>query len=763
MARVRRPYRRNPWKRLSLTYKIPILIAVPTVLLALAVSVTGYIEAKVALEDQRLMSRKTLLEEKAAGLEEWINGAVRDLEILAESPVTQQSIAAFTAGWDMMGPTAQETLTRLYIDDNPRPAGEKYELLDAGDGSAWSASHAMYHETFRTFQHSGDYYDLFLFDNDGNLIYSVWKEADFAVNFVSGALADSGLGAAYQKAAAADAIGANFSKFNAYAPSAGLPAKFLASPVFDQNGDRIGVVALQMNIDTFKRIISSHGLLGDTGHVYALDEQLRAMTEIVQGPGYQKLSTLPRLEQIDLAFQTGYAGLENVEGINGQMVEAVAITAEVAGQEWVIVAEQDMSEVLVVQEAMFTMKVIEMLVVLALTLALAFAVARLISTRIMALYESVKKVAAEMFEDDVAQIKTGDEIGDIARALQRLKGDLEAGQRSAMQIETASKEQSRVVEDLRSALERLSAGDLACHIEHAWPEAYEELREHFNETASSLSNIIGQLRDTATMIDQDARTLSDGAHSLSQRTESQAATLEQTAAAMEEISSSVRATSDGADEIVHAIGAAREKAERGEEVRGRAVTAMTEIETSSKQIGQIIKVIEDIAFQTNLLALNAGVEAARAGEVGRGFAVVASEVRELARRSSDSAAEIKNLINTSGDNVENGVKLVLEMGNVLAALLADVTSVSTLARDIANGASEQSQGVSEISSGINILDQVTQQNAAMVNESADAGRSLQEKADGLSTIVGRFRTSARGSETWSVEAGGPGKLESGAA
>lgn len=173
-------------------------------------------------------------------------------------------------------------------------------------------------------------------------------------------------------------------------------------------------------------------------------------------------------------------------------------------------------------------------------------------------------------------------------------------------------------------------------------------------------------------------------------------------------------------------------------MRGRAMSAMATIEDSSKQIGQIIQVMEDIAFQTNLLALNAGVEAARAGEVGRGFAVVASEVRALAQRSSDSAAEIRSLIKNSNDSVNNGVKLVSEMGSSIEVILNEVVGISSRVQDIASGAAEQATGLDEMNVGITLLDEVTQQNAALSSQSSESGRALREKASGLRHVVSRF-------------------------
>lgn len=322
---------------------------------------------------------------------------------------------------------------------------------------------------------------------------------------------------------------------------------------------------------------------------------------------------------------------------------------------------------------------------------------------------------------------------------QQLKDQLEQRSQVVEETESWAAEMAMIMEKLGGGLRNLSAGDLESQIHEPMGEDYEQLRRDFNRTVDALANIIAELSESAASIDEDATILSEGADNLSQRTENQAATLEQTAAAMEEITSSVTATANGAREIVLSIAVARDKAEQGEAVRSRAVAAMGAIEQSSKKIGQIIQVMEEIAFQTNLLSLNAGVEAARAGEVGRGFAVVAAEVRALAQRSSQSASEIRELIEESNDNVSNGVHLVSDMGAAIEDILLGVTQVTDRVAEIATGATEQADGLSEINNGITSLDQVTQQNAAMVGESAAASRALREKAVNLRALVMQFQ------------------------
>ncbi|MVO18740.1 methyl-accepting chemotaxis protein, partial [Parasedimentitalea huanghaiensis] len=232
--------------------------------------------------------------------------------------------------------------------------------------------------------------------------------------------------------------------------------------------------------------------------------------------------------------------------------------------------------------------------------------------------------------------------------------------------------------------------------------------------------------------------ISQASDDLSQRTESQAATLEQTAAALEEMTTSVKSASEGARSVEGIVNEAKSEAEASGTVVQNAVSAMTEIEDSARHISQIISVIDDIAFQTNLLALNAGVEAARAGEAGRGFAVVASEVRALAQRSSDAAMEIKTLIGDSSKQVEQGVDLVGKAGTALNSIVERVSHISQLVSEMAVGTSEQSTGLGEINLGVTQLDQVTQQNAAMVEEATAASHLLNTDANKLAKLVSHF-------------------------
>jgi methyl-accepting chemotaxis protein len=304
-------------------------------------------------------------------------------------------------------------------------------------------------------------------------------------------------------------------------------------------------------------------------------------------------------------------------------------------------------------------------------------------------------------------------------------------------------ERVRAVREIGEGLVRLAEGDLAQRIETAFAPEMEKLRTDFNAAVQGLEATLGTIAGGTESISATTGEIAAAADDLSKRTENQAANLEETAAAVEEITGTVKKTAASATEAQNIVSAAKADAEKSGEVVNKAIDAMGRIEKSSQNISQIIGTIDEIAFQTNLLALNAGVEAARAGEAGRGFAVVASEVRALAQRSAEAAREIKGLISTSTSEVANGVNLVVEAGDALKRILGQVVEINSVISRIAGAATEQAAALQQVNTAVSQMDQDTQKNAAMVEESTAATHSLRRESENLADSVGKFRLSRR--------------------
>ncbi len=295
------------------------------------------------------------------------------------------------------------------------------------------------------------------------------------------------------------------------------------------------------------------------------------------------------------------------------------------------------------------------------------------------------------------------------------------------------------VTEIGNGLGRIAGGDLTCEITEAFIPALDRLRLDFNNSVSTLRDALQKVGENASSIDAAAGEVSAAASDLSRRTEQQAASVEETAAALDQITATVRSSAQRAEEAGTLVARTRVSAEKSGVVVQRAVSTMGEIERSSREIGSITDMMDEIAFQTNLLALNAGVEAARAGDAGKGFAVVAQEVRVLAQRSAEAAKQIKDLISKSTEEVKSGVTLVGETGAALEAIIGDVEEISKNVVAIVEASREQSTGLGEINTAVGTIDQGTQQNAAMVEQTSAASVSLAQQAEELNALLATFQ------------------------
>ncbi|MBB3409558.1 methyl-accepting chemotaxis protein [Rhizobium sp. BK316] len=370
--------------------------------------------------------------------------------------------------------------------------------------------------------------------------------------------------------------------------------------------------------------------------------------------------------------------------------------------------------------------------------------------------ESMLRILNGDLASDVAGKERGDEIGEMARAAEsfrlaaiekidleertatdRQRSDAERRERESAKLADAEA-LSAAVTALGQGLTRLANGDLTASIDQPFRDELERLRQDFNQTALRLRQAMGDIALNSTSIQANSRQMRAAADDLAKRTEQQAASLEETSAALDEITSTVRNATSRAEEVGQMVAHTRQNTEKSDAIVGDAMAAMERIEAASREIGTIINVIDEIAFQTNLLALNAGVEAARAGEAGKGFAVVAQEVRELAGRAAGAAKDIKALISKSGAEVKIGGELVTAAGEALRQIGEDVLRIDGHVKSIVTSAREQSVGLNEINTAISQMDQATQKNAAMVEETNAASHTLATDAENLTQLVRQF-------------------------
>jgi methyl-accepting chemotaxis protein len=439
------------------------------------------------------------------------------------------------------------------------------------------------------------------------------------------------------------------------------------------------------------------------------------------------------------AFFNAEATLEQLLAVNQQEVEA-SLAA---------------SETTYVMNRNFTFASIAVSFLLAIA-AIMIGIRR-IATPITRITASMNNLAAGDLQSVIPFAERKDEIGEMAEAVVvfrnagrekvRLEGEAEAGRSQSEKDRQAREEQERreaaelkfAVDALGAGLGRLADGDVAYRIEDNFVSHLDKLRVDFNHSVGKLETALRSVGENAIAIGNGSEEIRVAADDLSRRTEQQAASVEETAAALEEITTTVRDAAKRAEEAGQLVSRTRAGAEKSGMIVKEAVSAMTRIEESSSQITNIIGVIDDIAFQTNLLALNAGVEAARAGDAGKGFAVVAQEVRELAQRSANAAKEIKALINSSGEQVKAGVRLVGDTGKALDEIVGEVQEINRHVMSIVESAREQAIGLNEINTAVTTIDQGTQQNAAMVEQTTAASHGLAREASNLNGLLEQFR------------------------
>jgi methyl-accepting chemotaxis protein/methyl-accepting chemotaxis protein-1 (serine sensor receptor) len=423
---------------------------------------------------------------------------------------------------------------------------------------------------------------------------------------------------------------------------------------------------------------------------------------------------------------------------------------------WYAIVSVPKDTVFAQMNAMMRNAIVTIVVAAALLALAGWLIARRFIGRISNVIGETARIAQGELQLTLKDSQVKDEIGDLARSLEvllennrekaRLEQEAEAnrslGEDERMARErTAAREAADIkfaVDNLADALAKLANGDVSCRIHQAFVAQLDGVRHDFNSSAEKLQDALMRVSDNARGIDAGANEIKSAADDLARRTEQQAAAVEETAAALEEITTTVKDAAKRAHEAGQLVARARVGAERSGEVVRQAVIAMERIEHSSGQISNIIGVIDEIAFQTNLLALNAGVEAARAGEAGKGFAVVAQEVRELAQRSANAAKEIKALITTSNQQVEEGVQLVGDTGKALDVIVAEVQEINLHVGAIVESAQEQSSGLQQINTAVNQMDQDTQKNAAMVEETTAASHTLAMEVQALNHLLSQF-------------------------
>ncbi len=495
-----------------------------------------------------------------------------------------------------------------------------------------------------------------------------------------------------------------------------------------------------------------------------LDAFVKGWIENVQKPRMTLMSDAATADQAMEHVKSG-AGKEYMDGVQAKITEMIDVEQSLLVQRTALA-----------QAAVNASRMVSWIGGISLLIAAGFSLFLLHRTLVKPLTGingAMSKLASGTTDLEVPGNGRKDEVGEMASAVEvfrqaalaKIELEREANAQRDMTDEERrrradaerlkAEEMAQATAGLGEGLKHLASGDLTFLLSKPFAAEFEVLRADFNAAVGQLSETLRAVSDATSGIDTGSREVSASAEDLSKRTEQQAASLEETAAALDQITVNVANSSKRADEARKVAVLANEGAAQSGKVVANAVDAMQKIEQSSNEISNIIGVIDEIAFQTNLLALNAGVEAARAGEAGKGFAVVAQEVRELAQRSAKAAKEIKDLIRNSSVEVQSGVKLVSDTGAALKTIEGYIVSVNQHMESIATSAREQSVGLAEVNIAVNQMDQVTQQNAAMVEETSAAGATLANESGKLRELISQFQLGGALRRTASVMAASP--------
>ena len=716
----------------SFSQKLPAAIIAIGVSIASVVGFVSYEDAKASLIEVSKSNLEANLKVKQTNFTTWLESIRDDLVIQGQNPAAIVATEQFGQAWYEIGSDPTAYLQRYYIDENPHPTGSKEELDRADDGSEYSEVHAEFHPYFRELQRRNGYYDIFLFNREGDLVYSVFKESDYATNLVSGVWADSDLGAAFR--ASKENAGSqtpSFFDFRPYGPSGDAPARFISVPLNTREGAFVGVLAYQLPVEQLNAIMGDTGGLGETGQAFVVSADGQFLSDLPLTPENDTLM-MAELAPDSQALQNGSSSTTIGVGLKGQKVIQVKSAMEFMGKRWLFVVEQDYSELTAPAYALRNSLMAQILFGAVLIGILGFFLARLFTRPLTGVKQAIIETSQGDLTKDVLGANRRDEIGEIAGSIQNLKSVLR-------EAKTMEQGQQRIVELLNTALEDLSSGDLTCRLEDDVPEQYRALASNFNEAIAALENSFMHVSENASRLKSSSASISRSADDLSRRTEGQAATLEETAAAVEELASSVSSTAHSAREADELAQSTRDSAKDGRKDMSEVVDAIRNIEAATKKITVVVGLIEDIAFQTNLLALNAGVEAARAGDAGRGFSVVATEVRGLAQRCAESVSEISKLVDGSNSEVQAGVGRVTKAAASMDEILASINEISSAATNISTATQEQSSALGEINAAVSQLDEVTQKNACMVSETKADSDALASESAALEEQVNRFR------------------------
>jgi methyl-accepting chemotaxis protein len=703
----------NMVKNWKISYKIMALVMIASVF---GSSVTGALVVSQAKQQmtQSLVNKMTALRNaKKAEVERYFT-VIRDhLVTTSHNEETQRTLKSFQDAWFELGLDGdpKQTLHKLYIEENPNPTGKKDMLNAAKDGSRYSNVHADHHPWFHEVQQKNSYYDIFLIDMAGNVVYTVFKELDFGSNLIHGEYKDTGLAQAFRKAAAESAKDGDtfFIDFAAYAPSNGAPASFIATPVFDKNGEKMGVLAYQMPLGEMNKLLTANIQkgLGESGNAFLIGSDKLYRTDSIHSEEDDVLKVTLDSEEVRAALQ-GKEGVGNEVDNRGVAEFSSFAPIDVLGTKWALILEQSEADLDSVVAEMKSQAIQYSVMVILVMGIIGYVLSLTITKPLGEIIEVIKRLSQDDLTTEIHHTGRKDEVGELAQASLVFKQNIEEKHAlESMQYSERLKLADQFERDIKSFVSMVAA-------------AATEL----SQTAEGVAASIGRSTSTASNASAAALQTSGNVQSV--------------ASASEELSASVREISAQMQRSNQLVNESVNRAEAAD------THAMSLVQATVK-VKEVIQLISDIAGQINLLALNATIESARAGEAGKGFAVVASEVKNLANQTDKSIEEITRVIDQMNSASENIVSSLRDIKGSIANIAESSSSIasaveeqSATTNEIASNMQTAAKGTDIISSSMRDVTTASADADNSAGQILEASQELSRQAEGLNTRVDEF-------------------------